>query len=411
MRLTLLTVITVLPLFAAAHQRVKQGGTAIRLVPYKHSSLVNDNKSVNLEALKSHVASTTAKILRGFDNFEKNTGAPHPSAVKGAQKRRFGAEPLYPFHNNPDNWAGTISVGTPPKTYIVLFDTGSSDLFLPGADCDDSCDGHEHYESSTSVYLGEPFVLQFGNGESVFGHQYADNVTIVGLTANGQALGAASHYSRGFRIDEFAPDGLMGMGFQSISEYNQSPVFQTLVTQGQTDQPVFAFRFAAHEGELYIGGTNPDMYIGAFSWAHVIQPGFWEVTMDSILGNGQIVLTNIAVMIDTGTDLIHGDYSDVEMLYEAIGGTAEFDDDRGFFNFPCDAVPSVSLTFGGISFPIPPDTFSIGFTPNDPLSCTGAIISRRGNPMRTWIIGRVFLRHVYTAFDFGNSRVGFATLA
>ncbi|KAF9221433.1 acid protease [Gyrodon lividus] len=274
-------------------------------------------------------------------------------------------------------WAGTISVGTPPKTYIVLFDTGSSDLFLPGADCDNSCDGHEHYESSTSVYLDEPFVIQFWSGESAFGHQYVDNVTIVGLTAHHQTLGAASHYSRGFQFDQFFPDGLMGMGFQAISQYNQSPVFQTLVTQGQTDEPVFAFTFADNEAELYIGGTNPEMYIGAFSWAHVIEHGFWEVTMDNILGNGQIVLTNIAVIIDTGTDLIHGDPPDVARLYEAIGGTAELDDGRGFFNFPCDAVPSVSLTFGGTSFPIPPETFNIGTTPNDPSSCTGVIVARR----------------------------------
>ncbi|KAF9218924.1 acid protease [Gyrodon lividus] len=408
MRVTLATVITALGVFiAAAPQRGRQGGTtAIPL--YKHSSLVNSDKSVNSDALKSRVASTTAKILRGFDNFEKNTGAPHPSAVKGALKRRDGAEPLGTLPDNPNIWFGTISVGTPPKTYVVLFDTGSSDLVLPGADCDDSCDGHETYESSTSVYLGEPFMIRYGNGNNAFGHQYTDNVTIVELTANVQTLGAASHYSRGLHIEHFAADGLMGMAFQAISTYNQSPVFQTLATQGQTNEPVFAFSLANPYAELYLGGTNPDMYIGDFSWAHVIQHGFWEVAMDNVLANGQIVLTNIAAIIDTGSDLIHGNPSDVAALYEAIGGTYE-PNDYGFYTFPCDAFPSVSLTFGGTSFTIPPETFDIGPIEGDSSRCTGAIIA--GDSGTSWVVGRVFLRHVYTAFDLGNSRVGFATLA
>ncbi|KAF9229014.1 acid protease [Gyrodon lividus] len=408
MHFILVTVITALPLFiAAAPRRVKQGGTAIPLTLYKHSSLVNADKSVNSEALKSHVASTTAKILRGFDNFEKNTGAPHPSAVKGAQQRGSGGEPLNTFSGNPNFWAGTISVGTPATTYIVLFDTGSSDLVLPGADCDDSCDGHKIYQSSTSVYLGEPFDLLFGNGDSAFGHQYTDNVTIVGLTANGQTLGAASHYSRGFQSKQFAPDGLMGMGFQAISEYNQSPVFQTLITQGQTDEPVFAFSFTEPDPELYIGGTNPDMYVGAFSWARVIQHGFWTVIMDSALGNEQTLLTNVVAIIDTGTDLIHGKPSDVAKLYEAIGGTYE-PNAHGLYTFPCDAVPRISLTFAGTSFSIPPETFNIGNIGGDPPRCIGGIVAGR---FTSWIVGRVFLRHVYTAFDLRNSRVGFAILA
>ncbi|KAF9221208.1 Asp-domain-containing protein [Gyrodon lividus] len=408
MRFALAMVITVLPVFIAAlPQGVKQGGTAIPLTLYKHSSPVNADKSVNSEALRSHVAFTTAKILRGFDNFEKNTGAPHPSAVKASLKRGSDGEPLGSLPDEPNTWFGTISVGTPLKTYIVLFDTGSSDLLLPGDDCDDSCDGHEIYESSTSVNLDESFVVRFANDQSAFGYQYTDNVTIVGLTANGQTLGAASHYSHGLQIEQFIPDGLMGMGFQAISEYNQSPVFQTLVTQGQTDEPVFAFSLVDPVAELYIGGTNPDMYIGDFSWAHVIQHGFWEVTMDNVLANGQTVLTNIATIIDTGSDLIHGTPSDVAAFYEAIGGTYE-PNDHTFYTFPCDAVPSVSLTFGGVSFFIPPETFNMGTSADDPSLCLGAIVAGR---FTSWVVGGVFLRHVYTAFDLVNLRVGFATLA
>ncbi|KAF9226089.1 Asp-domain-containing protein [Gyrodon lividus] len=410
MHFTLATAIITLPFFVAATpQRVEQGGTSVPLS--KCLSLVNAKKSVNFEVPKSHVALTRA-ILCDFDNFEKNTGASHPSAVKRARKRASGRLPLNPFDVGAGlgPWFGTVSVGTPPSIYTVVFDTGSSDLILPGVDCDDSCDGHVIYDpasSSSSVNLREPFAIVYGSGDSAFGQQYTDNVTIVGLTATDQTFGVASHYSQGFRHHRFPPDGVLGMGFRPLSEYNQSPLFQTLVTQGQTDEPVFAFSFTDPGPELYLGGTNPNMYTGDFTYAQVTEEGYWQVDINSIMANGQNLLSHVTCIIDTGSDLIHGDPEDVDVLYKAIGGALVPDDDR-FYSFPCDAVPSVSFIFGGTSFPISAETFNLGPSPNDPSYCVGAIVASN---VPHWVVGTVFLRNVYTAFDVANLRVGFATLA
>ncbi|KAF9218348.1 acid protease [Gyrodon lividus] len=418
MRSTLATVITAFPIFiSGAPQRVERGGTAIPLALSKRWSLVNADKSVNFGALESHVASTSAKIFRGFDNFEKNTRTPHPSAMQGALKRASGGLPLGSLANLPAIWFGTISVGTPPRLYVahsltVEFDTGSSDLLLPGINCDDSCDGHDLYDpesSSTSVDSNNVFEVLYANGDSAYGRQYTDKVTIAGLTATDQTLGAAWHYSPGLEFKRFDPDGLLGMAFQAISKYNESPFFQTIVTQGQTDEPIFAFSLAAPGPELYIGGTNPDMYIGDFTWTPVIQHGFWEINIDNVMGNGQVVLTNVAGIIDTGSTLIHGSLSDVAKLYKAIGGThASSTFGNGYYIFPCDAVPSVSFTIGGVSFPIPAGAFKLGTSPIDPSVCIGTIIAGQ---YKSWIVGSVFLSQFYTAFDLANARVGFATLA
>ncbi|KAF9220680.1 acid protease [Gyrodon lividus] len=409
MHFTLATVITALAFFvAAAPQPAKQRGTAIPLS--KFSPLVDADESVDFEALNFHIASTTAKILRGFGNFEKNTGASHPFAMKGAQKRNSGGLHLPSLGDRLNRWFGTISVGTPPVNFDVMFDTGSSDLMLPDIDCDDSCDAHVMYDpgaSSTSVELGKRFGVDFMGGDGAFGFQYDDNVTIVGLTATYQTLGAAIHYSQGLRIGRFAGDGLLGMGFQALSHYDASPVFQTMVNEGQTDEPVFAFNFAAPSPELYIGGTNPDMYTGDFTWAPVTQQGYWQVNIDSIVGNGQNVLTNVPAIIDTGALLIHGVPSDVAALYAAIGGIPS-PIAQGFYSFPCDDVPSVSFTFGSTSFPMPEESLIRGIDEDDPSQCIGTIIA--GN-VPFWIVGTRFLSSVYTAFDVWNERVGFATLA
>lgn len=89
--------------------------------------------------------------------------------------------------------------------------------------------------------------------------------------ATKQVLGAASQYSEGFGVSEFPADGLMGMAFQSISEYNAKPVFQTFVGQRQTSQPVFAFKLASSGAELDVGGLNTRLYSGPVTYIPVTQ--------------------------------------------------------------------------------------------------------------------------------------------
>ena len=57
------------------------------------------------------------------------------------------------------------------------------------------------------------------------------------------------------------------MGFQSISDYNASPVFQTLVSEGKTTSSVFAFKLSSSGSQLTLGGVNSALYTGAFSYA------------------------------------------------------------------------------------------------------------------------------------------------
>ncbi|KIJ14861.1 Merops: A01.UPA [Paxillus involutus ATCC 200175] len=412
MRFTLATVIVGLPFFvAAAPQPPKQRiGTPIPIS--KRSGLTNPDNSVNLDALKSHVASTRAKIARGLDNLEKNTGSSRPSVMNGARKRATGADAL--TDDNSQLWYGTISVGTPANTYTVDFDTGSSDLFLPGPTCGSNCSDHAVYDpssSSTSADLGKSFKIAYGDGSGVEGDQYTDTVSIAGLTATDQTLGAASQYSSGLAISQFPADGLMGMAFQSISAYNAVPVFETLVSQGQTDEPVFAFKLAASGSELYIGGTNSALYTGQFSYTPVTQQGYWQVSMDSVQSNGQTVLSNIDSIIDTGSTLIIGVPSDVAAFYSATGGTdASSTVGQGYYTFPCNSFPSVSFTFGGTSFPISAATLNLGQVSTGSSDCVSGIVGKDSGDS-FWIVGDVFLANVYTAFDVGNSQVGFATLA
>ncbi|KAF9225043.1 acid protease [Gyrodon lividus] len=409
MLFTFPAVIATMPfIVAAVPQPPKQGGTAIPLSRRFSKPLTNPDKTVNFGALDSHVASTRAKILRGLDNFEKNTGAPHPSALQGAQKR---ASTGIQLNESNDSWFGSIAVALPSHEYFVVFDTGSSDSFVLGPECGEPCNGHEIYDpliSETAVDRQRTFSLHYVGGESISGKQYSDTVSIAGLTAADQVIGVASRISPGFRFANYVADGVVGMAFKSISTLGASPVFQNLVSQGKTDEPVFAFGFLPPGPQLYIGGTNPGMYTGDFSYVPVIASGFWQIIMDNVLGNGEIVTTNVPVVIDSGTDLIHGLPADVAALYAAIGGTDASGTYRpGYYTFPCDNVPKVEFTLGGTSFGISAEQFNLGAISYGSPICVGAIVST--DAISSWIVGYAFLTNVYTVFDVGNMRVGFAT--
>jgi Eukaryotic aspartyl protease len=152
----------------------------------------------------------------------------------------------------------------------VNFETAISDIIVPGLNCTTKyCAGHKPFNtsaSSTAVDLKETFDIP---DELTRGEQYNETVYIAGIHADSQAIGVADAYSYEYDIDMFPADGLLGMAFQSISTHGKPPVLQTMISQGQLDHPVFAFKLAQNGSELSVGGVNPALYTGDFTYAPV----------------------------------------------------------------------------------------------------------------------------------------------
>ncbi|KAI0287674.1 aspartic peptidase domain-containing protein, partial [Russula brevipes] len=69
---------------------------------------------------------------------------------------------------------------------------------------------------------------------------------------------------------------------------------------------------------------------------------------------------------------------------------------------------SISIDVGGKAVSISPAAFNLGAVDSgDCIAGAAAASSLTG----FWILGDVFLRSVYSAWDVGNGRIGFATLA
>ena len=138
--------------------------------------------------------------------------------------------------------------------------------------------------------------------------------------------------------------------------------------------------------------------------------GYWQTTLQSITVGGKSTGKNIQSIIDTGTTLIIGDRKNVAAVYKAIPGSKDASSTvgDGYYTVPCASVPTVSFTYGGKAFPISPTFFNLGPTYKGSKDCVGGIVAADG--FNFWVVGDVFLQNVYTQFDMGQNRVGFATL-
>ena len=60
---------------------------------------------------------------------------------------------------------GPISVGTPPQPFTVVFDSGSSNLWIPAANCS-TCLGKHAFQHSSSTYVpnGTAFQIDYESG-------------------------------------------------------------------------------------------------------------------------------------------------------------------------------------------------------------------------------------------------------
>lgn len=397
-------------------------GRTQRILLNSRSNAANSSKVFDPKTAWEQLDFVHRKYSATMEAYQRNTGTPHPLSsrfdVRSLAKRN-GNVPL--VDHNADLWYGEIDVGTPPKKYTVVFDTGSSDLFLPSSQCSVSCDGHTKYDpaaSSSAKDSGQPFLLTYGAGETA-GEEHVDDVFVGGYEAKDQTVGAAWMYSPEFNENEsFPPDGLSGLAFPEISEFEGSPLIQTLDESGKLPQSIFGFKLSTTPGhsEMNIGGTNTNLYHpDTLTYVPVTDRGYWQVEMDSISRLGQEVIESRAapVIIDTGTTFIITSYSIAQSYYANISGATahtEGADTDTYWTIPCDTINSTvpTITFGRHAFKVSAPTYNFGPDVSSGDCLAGIAASSK---MNFTIIGDVFLQNVYSVFDYANTRVGFAELS
>ncbi|PCH41742.1 acid protease [Wolfiporia cocos MD-104 SS10] len=410
MQLTAAFVLSALCVLPAAASPVEVSRGVSIAISKRSAGFAGEDGVVNASAVQQHLNHTNSKILRGFANYEANTGSAHPLSYPHHTKRHPGV-PLA-MDRNGENWQGAMAVGTPAQAVSVDFDTGSGDFVLPGPGCGEDCAGHRYYhpEQSGSARAGnQSFDVTYGDGSSARGFLYNDTVGIAGMNVTDYTIGAAMNYSEGLAPWNFYPDGLLGMSYGAIASYNREPFVKQLVAQKQLAQAVFAFKMTAGASEMTLGGANDKLYKGEMTYLPVTQQAYWQVDMDAVNVNGNRTLQGLPAIIDTGTTLIIGEGAAVREMYASVPGAKPDAAKPGFYTVPCGGFPSVSLTFAGRTFDVSKEDMNLGPVSPGSQDCLSGIMGTDG--MQFWIVGDLFMRSYYTVFDMEQNRVGFADLA
>jgi len=316
---------------------------------------------------------------------------------------------------------GPISIGTPAQTFNVVFDTGSSNLWVPSKKCsllNIACKLHSKYDSSKSssyVANGTAFAIRYGSG-SLSGITSQDSVTLGSVTVP-NVLFAEAKKEPGIAFVAAHFDGIMGFGFPEISVNGMTPFFQAALASGAIKERKFAFALAkdasaSSGGELALGGVDSTKYTGDFTYTPITIKGYWQFAVSAVSVGGASFAGETKAIADTGTSLLAIPKASLTTLLTKFPSGVVKPLAAGEYTVDCSKVsslPTLSFTIGGKAFELEGSEYVLNVSGECLLGVTGIDVPAPRGPL--WILGDVFLRKYYTVFDYGNSQIGFALAA
>jgi len=315
------------------------------------------------------------------------------------------------IHNYQNaQYYGTATVGG--QDFSVIFDTGSSNLWIPASNC--SCGSHPKFDSTKSSTFeadGRVFAIQYGSGP-VSGVLGKDTATVGGISAKGQEFALVDNVKGlglAYSVGKF--DGILGLGWGSISVDNLTTVFANMIDQKAVPEPVFGFYLSGasgQDGEMTLGGLDSNHYEGDLTYVDLTSETYWETKLDGLTINGKSQTTATKVILDTGTSILAGPSADVKALAASVGAKPFFLNPKEY-TISCskiDTLPTITVTMGGKDFTLEGKDYVINAGVECLFGFTGIDVPAPHGPL--WIMGDVFMRKYFTAFDYGNKRLGFA---
>lgn len=384
-------------------------------VPLTHKSAIEEHSGAALHDLVGQgklLKGEQAKLLAKYGRGQLQDTPP--------------SAPLTDFLNA--QYYGPVNIGTPPQYFDVVYDTGSSNLWVPGPQCT-GCTHRKYDATKSSSYTanGTEFVIHYGSG-ALTGVIDADDTEIAGLVMP-QQLFAESTEEPGISWTVGRFDGILGFGFPEIAENDIPPYFFGLMDSGKLDAPVFSVWLSTknswpnHQtgGEMTLGGVDPAHYTGDMTYVPVTKRGYWQLHADSMVIDGKTINSDFEAVIDTGTSLL------ALPLLQAI----EINNKLGCLNIgiECEFVtpnpndptstcpdpstlPTLTFTLGGKTFTLEGEELLVKITLLGQTVCLSGIMGFPGSLPQGLgaILGDVFIRKYYTTFDAtpGQERLGFA---
>jgi len=335
-----------------------------------------------------------------------------------------------------------MTVGTPPQSFSVQLDTGSSDIWIPSVRSD-ACQAtpavcqqlgsFDGTKSSTFVDVAkDQFQISYQDNSAVTG-DYINETLAVGKTViNNMTMGLATQATRAF--------GIMGIGYdagESIAGQSPDAIYPNVISQMKNQGFINTLAYSlwlndlnSNTGSILFGGIDTAKFHGDII-VLPIQPSsnssysdftvaLSSVSLKDAAGNYAFSQANLALpaILDSGTTAT---YLPDSVMNPIMGGVGAINDpDLGLivpcalsaspatfnFGFGGNGGPSIQVSFGEFVTDIFLDdgsqpTFKDGAGP----VCGFGIMSSGTGPI---LFGDTFLRSAYVVYDLTNNQIGIA---
>ncbi|KAJ3499295.1 hypothetical protein NLG97_g443 [Lecanicillium saksenae] len=386
-----------LALEVAAHA-AKVGETASIKAVYRHNDI----------HLGRHMA-------RAYQKF----GIPVPEDVLAATKFETDDSSIKKTHgivaSRPDEfdteYLSLVDIGTPPQRVNLLFDSGSSDLWVFSSELpQDQVDGQRLFNPAksrtASLLEGLTWHAEYADLSDAQGVVYNDVVTVGNLTVQNQAVEVARKVSQDF-VSDPESSGVMGLSFgygNNVEPTQQNTWFNNILpnlTQG-------LFTANLHykaDGNYNFGYIDPDEHIGEMVYTPVDDTyGSWMFNVSGYkIGNKSFQPQTLFSLADTGTTLLLLPEDITKSYYEDVEG-AYLDTKQPGWAFNCNAeLPDFSFAVKNELFTIPGRYIKRGPVRGRKGKCKGAI---QKSPREYPLFGCTALQVALVAFDIENVRIG-----
>ena len=290
-------------------------------------------------------SSTTASNSPLGNTYVGTSGAATPGAAQANAIDYTDLEYLTP-----------VTVGG--KTYMLDFDTGSSDLWIGGQ----NTGARNKYTPTIAPVSSQSWSITYGDESNASGDVYSETVAVGGTTATAVAVGRATNAPNSFFAlganGQPGSDGLLGLGFSSSNTFQpqQKTWFDTAVSQGLP--PIFAanLMFGTAAGSYDFGGFNPSSYTGDIVFLDVVAgqnplSKYWMVA--PAVGDVGVMDTGTTLMLLSSTTN-QAYYSTPAALAAGAQWVTPSDGSGGFWAYHCNStLPNFTVTLSDMEAVVP----------------------------------------------------------
>ena len=341
-----------------------------------------------------------------------------------------------PLTNLRDSqYVGPIGVGMKhgddPQAYVnVVFDTGSTNLWVSSAKCQDYvCRDRHKYDNSKSVtYMDPPednlpLDITFGTGE-LSGPQAVDSLSVGPYVVKNQTFAMIEH-EIGSIFSQIPFEGILGMAFPSMAADNHIPFFDNVMEQnvlnGRNEFSFFFTKLPEQASAIFFGGVDKRFFDGPIRMFPVVQPHYWSLELtDFLIGEKSYVMETPRfsfyessfsnepkrinrLIIDTGTTYFTAPPGVCAKILRLLpGGPCDTTKD-----YPDIIYKLIDEEGSPYDLKVPASVYMVT---DDGNYCEPAFMSidvpNEYGP--AFLLGEVFMRHWHTTFDRGDGSEGSA---